>query len=108
MHASTRILLLLLAIVAIIGGWWVLLANNTFIAAVIYGSLWAAAVLLVTFVLLKLGFGYNRFTARRREGPLDKGASAEAALAELTRLREGGLISDEEYAAKRAGILDRL
>lgn len=108
MHASTRILLLLVAIVAIFGGWWVLMVNNTFLAALIYGTLWAAAVLFVTFVLLKVGFGYNRFTARRKQGPPDKVASAEAALAELTRLREGGLISDEEYATKRARILDRL
>jgi membrane protein implicated in regulation of membrane protease activity len=107
-HASTRILLLLVAIVAMIGGWWLLVVNNTFIAAVIYGSLWAAAVLFVTFVLLKIGFGYNRFTTRRRQGPPEKPATAAAALAEVTRLRDAGLISDEEYAAKRAGILDRL
>jgi uncharacterized membrane protein len=108
MHASTRILLLLVAIVAIVGGWWVLMVNNTFLAAVIYGTLWAAAVLFVTFVLLKIGFGYNRFTARRRQGPPEKSATATAALAELTRLRDAGLISNDEYEVKRTQILDRL
>ncbi len=107
MHASTRILLVLVAIIAIVGGWWVLVANNPFPAAVIYGSLWTAAVLLVTFVLLKVGFGYNRYTARRRQGP-PEAASAESALAELKKLRDSGLISAEEYEAKRTQIIDRL
>lgn len=108
MHASTRILLFLVAVVAIVGGWWVLMANNQFPAAVVYGSLWTAAVLLVTFVLLKLGFGYNRYTARRSHGAAAQAASAESALAELKKLRDGGLISAEEYEAKRTQIIDRL
>jgi hypothetical protein len=108
MHASTRLLLLLLAVAAIVGGWWLLLANNTFIAALIYGALWAGTVVIVTVVLFKIGSGYNRFTARRTQGKADKPLQAEAALAELTRLRDGGLISAEEYEAKRARILDRL
>jgi hypothetical protein len=97
-----------LAIVLILGGWWVLIVNNTFIAAVLYGALWTGGVLIATFVLLKIGFGYNRFTARRKQGPTTKPAQAEAALAELTRLRDGGLISAEEYEAKRAKIVKRL
>jgi hypothetical protein len=108
MHASTRLLLLLLAVVAIVGGWWLLLANNTFIAAVVYGALWAAAVVITMLVLFKIGSGYNRFTARRTQGTADKPLQAETALAELTRLRDGGLISAEEYEAKRAKILERL
>ena len=107
MHASTRILLLLVAILAILGGWWLLLANNAFIAAVIYGVLWAAVVLVVTIILMKIGAGFNRMRERRHRTP-EPGSHPETALNELTRLRDGGLISPEEYEIKRAQIIERL
>ena len=107
MHASTRILLLLVALVAILGGWWLLLANNAFIAAVVYGALWAAVVLVVTIIVLKIGFSYNRMRAGRHR-TADTQLQSESALAELTRMREAGLISADEYEAKRTQILDRL
>ena len=107
MHASTKILLLLVALVAILGGWWLLLANNAFIAAVIYGVLWAAVVLIVTIIVLKIGFGYNRMRAGRRKTAGTQ-LQSESALAELTRMRDAGLISTDEYEAKRAEILGRL
>jgi hypothetical protein len=65
-------------------------------------------VLIVTRVLIALGFGYNRFTTRRsRDGP---GQSPDAAtsLAELSDLRERGLITPDEYETKRAKVLERL
>ena len=107
MHASTRILLLLVALVAILGGWWLLLANNPFIAAVIYGALWAAVVLVVTIVVLKIGSAFNRMRADQRQTG-DTQLHVESALAELTRMRDAGLISADEYEAKRTQILERL
>ena len=107
MHASTRILVLLVAVLAILGGWWLLLANNAFLAAVIYGGLWAAVVLIATIVVLKIGFGYNRMRARRSKTAGTQ-LQSESALAELTRLRDAGLISHDEYEAKRTQILERL
>lgn len=108
MHASTRILLLLVAAVAIGAGWWILLAINDAVVGITYGVLWTVIVLIATRVLAALGFGYNRFTARRgRDGPRE-GADAGTALAELSDLRQRGLISPDEYEAKRAKIVERL
>jgi hypothetical protein len=108
MHASTRILLLLLAAVAIVGGWWILLAINDAVVGIIYSVLWTVIVLIVTRVLIALGFGYNRFTRRRgRDGP-GQSPDAATALAELSDLRERGLITPDEYEAKRAEIVERI
>jgi uncharacterized membrane protein len=108
MHASTRILLLLVAAVAILAGWWILLAINTAVVGITYGVLWTVVVLIATRVLIALGFGYNRFTARRgRDAPVEITNTASA-LAELSDLRERGLISPDEYEAKRAKIVERL
>jgi uncharacterized membrane protein len=107
MHASTRILLLLVAGVAILAGWWVLLSINSIAAGIAYSALWTLVVLIVARVLTAVGFGYNRFTARRDRGA-SSSADASTALAELSDLRDRGLITPEEYEAKRAKILDRL
>ena len=108
MHASTRILLLLVAAVAIGAGWWILLAINTALVGITYSVLWTVAVLIVTRVLIALGFGYNRFTTRRsREGP-GQSPDAASALAELSDLRERGLITPDEYQTKREKIVERL
>jgi hypothetical protein len=108
MHASTRILLLLVAALAIVGGWWILLAINNAVVGIIYGVAWTVIVLIVARVLTALGFGYNRYTARRgRDGP-PGGTDAATALAELSDLRERGLISPDEYDAKRAKLVERL
>lgn len=107
MHASTRILLLLVAGVAIVGGWWILLALNSVVAALALGLLWTVIVLIATRVLFAVGFRYNRSTGGRST---DKAATADAgtALADLARLRDQGLISADEYASKRARILERM
>ncbi len=108
-HASTRILLLLVAVVAIIGGWWTLLAiNDDVVTEVLYGVLWTALVLVAARVLLAIGFGYNRLTADRGPRATAVPADPAAALAELTDLRDRGLISADEYEAKRAKVVERL
>jgi MFS family permease len=108
MHTSTRILLLLVAAVAIGAGWWILLAINTALVGITYSVLWTVVVLIVTRVLIALGFGYNRFTRRRgRDGP-GQSPDAATALAELSDLRERGLITPDEYEAKRAKIVERI
>jgi putative oligomerization/nucleic acid binding protein len=108
MHASTRILLLIVAAVAIVAGWWILLAINNAVVGITYSVLWTVIVLIATRVLIALGFGYNRFTARPgRDGPRDS-TDAATALAELSDLRERGLISPDEYETKRAKIVERL
>jgi hypothetical protein len=108
MHTSTRILLLLAMIVAIVVGSWVLLSVNNLTPGIIYSIAWTIAVLIAARLLTAVGFGYNRFTARRG-GEVPRGpADAGAALAELSALREQGLISAEEYDAKRAKVLERL
>lgn len=110
MHASTRILLVLVVIVVIIGGWALLLAINDVLPALLYGLVWTAGVLIVGRLLLMVGVGYNRL----RAGPSGSGepagrkTDAATALAELTKLRDQGLISAEEYEAKRMQILGRL
>ncbi|HWH24165.1 MAG TPA: SHOCT domain-containing protein [Candidatus Limnocylindria bacterium] len=107
MHASTRILLLLAAAAAIAGGWWILLAFSGFVEAVLLGAGWTVLVLIVMRVLFVSGFSYNRFTLRRREART-RSADHGAALATLAGLRDQGLISVDEFAAKRAGILERM
>jgi hypothetical protein len=108
MHASTRILLLLAAAVAIVVGWWILLAINNAVVGIAYGVVWTVIVLIATRVLTALGFGYNRFASRRgRDGP-GESADAATALAELSDLRERGLISPDEYETKRAKIVERI
>jgi uncharacterized membrane protein len=107
-HLSTRILLVLAAVIAIAAGWWILLAINSVFVGIIYSIVWTLIVVIVARVLIAVGFGYNRFTAGRRGDTPSGSADAAAALAKLADLRERGLISPEEYEAKRAGILDRL
>lgn len=108
MHASTRILLLLMAFVAIVVGWWILYATNPFVEAIIYGVLWTAFVLIASRVLYAIGSGFNRLTGGRSQGPGPGSPDAAGALAELDQLRDRHLISDDEYEAKRAKILERL
>jgi len=107
MHASTRILLLLVAGVAIVTGWWILLSINDIAAGIAFSALWTLVVLIAARALTSLGFGYNRFTARRGQGTSGS-ADASTALAELSDLRDRGHITPEEYDAKRANILERL
>ena len=106
MHGSTRILLLVAAMVAIVGGWWALFAINDTVPAIAYGVLWTVVVLIATRILLAVGIGYNRLGPGRGGRPA--AADAATALAELTKLRDLGLISADEYEAKRAKILERL
>ena len=108
MHASTRILLILAAGIAVVAGWWLLLAINSAIVGIIYGILWTLAVLIVARGLMAIGFGYNRFTARRGRREPVAGAQTATALAELTDLRDRGLITPGEYDAKRAKIVQRI
>ena len=106
MHASTRLLLVLVAIGAIAAGWWILLAINSAPVAIVYGGVWTVAILIATRVLFVVGFGYNRLTSGRDRKP--NPADPATALAELADLRDRGLISADEYEAKRAKIVDRL
>ena len=108
MHASTRILLLVVAAVAIVAGWWILLAINDAVVGIIYSVLWTVIVLIVARVLTALGFGYNRFTARRRREVPPGSTDAATDLAELSDLRKRGLISPDEFDAKRTKIVERL
>jgi hypothetical protein len=108
MHASTRILLILAAVVGIVAGWWVLLAINSVVIGIVYSILWTLAVLILARVLTAVGFGYNRFTARRGRDAPPASTDAATALAELSDLRDRGLISPEEYDAKRAKVMELL
>jgi hypothetical protein len=108
MHSSTRILLLVVAMVAIVGGLWILFAINNVVVAILYGALWTAVVLIATRILLAVGLGYNRLRARRDSGTPPRPANAAATLPELTALRDRGLITADEFEAKRAKILERL
>ena len=94
--------------VAIVGGLWLLFAINNLVVGIVYGALWTALVLIVTRVLLAVGLGYNRLTGRRDPNQPPRPADATATLEELTALRERGLITADEYEAKRAKILERL
>lgn len=108
MHASTRILLLLVAAVAIVAGWWILLAINNAVVGIIYSVLWTVIVLIAARVLTAVGFGYNRFTARRDRDGTGESTDAATTLAELSDLRGRRLISPDEYETKRAKIVERL
>jgi Short C-terminal domain len=108
MHASTRILLVVVVAVAIVAGWWILLAINDAVVGIIYSVLWTVIVLIAARVLTALGFGYNRFTAMRGQDGPPRGTDAATALAELSDLRERGLISPDEFDAKRTKIVERL
>lgn len=108
MHASTRILLVLATTGAIVAGWWVLLAINSVVVGLIYSIMWTLAVLIVARVLTAVGSGYNRLTARRPGRAPAGSADSATALAELSDLRDRGLISPDEYASKRSKIVDRL
>jgi hypothetical protein len=88
--------------VAIVSGLWILFAINNVVVAILYGALWTAVVLIATRILLAVGLGYNRLTRRPRP------ADAPTTLAELTALRDRGLITADEFEAKRAKILERL
>jgi hypothetical protein len=107
-HASTRILIVLVAIIAIGAGWWTLLSINDVGVGIVYSALWTVLVLVAARLLLAVGFGYNRLTTGPGRESRGRPADAAGALAELTDLRDRGLISAEEYAAKRARILERL
>jgi len=108
LHLSTRILVVLASAGAIVAGWWILMAINSVVVGVVYSILWTLAVLIVARVLTTIGVGYNRFTARSgRDAPSERIDSATT-LAELSDLRERGLISPAEYDAKRSKIIDRL
>ena len=108
MHASTRILLLFTAIAVLIGGIWVLFSINGVALATGYSVAWAVVVLVGTRLVLIVGSGYNSLRSRRSgKGPRQP-ESASSALAELMDLRGRDLISDEEYASKRATVLERL
>jgi hypothetical protein len=107
-HASTRILLVLVAIIAIGVGWWILLSINDVGTGILYSALWTVLVLIAARVLLAVGFGFNRLTAGPGRGSSGRPADAAAALGELTDLRDRGLISAEEYEAKRAKVVERL
>jgi uncharacterized membrane protein len=108
MHASTRILLILAAGGAIVAGWWLLLAINSVLVGSVYSILWTLAVLIVARVLMAVGFGYNRFTAKRGRHQSAESRDTATALAELTDLRDRGLITPEEYDVKRSKVVQRL
>ena len=105
MHGSTRILLVLASGFALTLGWWLLAMNNPPLTLALYGTIWAAAVLLVAYLVFKFVFGYNRFAAGRR---VPAAASNGAGLAELDDLRKRFLISADEYDEKRRKLIDRL
>jgi hypothetical protein len=92
MHMSSRVLLVLVAGAAIIAGWWILFAINDVGVAVTYSVLWTVAVLIAARILLAVGFGYNRLTAREPPSPAT----------DLSDLRDRGVISPETYEAERS------
>lgn len=101
MHMSSRLLLVLVAGAAIVAGWWILFAINDVGVAVIYSGLWTVAVLVAARVLLAVGFGYNRLTAKEPPGPPAQQPDATSS-ADLSDLRDRGVISSETYEAERA------
>ena len=101
MHMSSRLLLVLVAGAAIVAGWWILFAINDVPVAVIYSGLWTVAVLVAARILLAVGFGYNRLTAKA--SPNQPALRPDAASsADLSDLRDRGVISPETYEAERA------
>ena len=108
MHASTRILLLITAIAVLVAGIWVLFSINGVAVATGYSVAWAFIVLVATRVVLGIGSGYYSLRSRRSGARTNQPETAATGLAELADLRGRNLISDEEYAAKRAAVMDRL
>ena len=101
MHMSSRILLVLIAGAAIVAGWWILFAINDVGVAVLFSVLWTVAILVAARILLAVGFGYNRLTAK--EPPRSTAQLPDAATAaDLDDLRDRGVISPETYEAERA------
>lgn len=100
--------MLLAAIGVLLAGLWVLFSLNTTIAATVYGVGWALGILLVTRLVLALGSGYNGLRAWRVRGASEDAQGSSAALTMLEDLRRRDLITPEEFAAKRAAVVDRL
>jgi hypothetical protein len=90
LHLSTRILLVAIAGAAIVAGWWILFAINDTGVAVIYSVAWTVAVLVVARILLAAGFSYNRLR------------TSDTPKADLSDMRDRGVISRETYDAERA------
>lgn len=108
MHLSTRILLVLLTVAAIAIGGGVLLAINGTVTGTLYALAWAVVVLVAARVLFAVGFGVNRFTARRNAGRTRRlSPTVEADLAELTDLRDRHVISEDEYEQERVRLIQR-
>lgn len=101
MHMSSRILLVLVAGAAIVAGWWILFAINDVGVAAIYSGLWTVVVLVVARILLAVGFGYNRLTTKEPPSPPAQRPDT-ASSADLSDLRDRGVISPETYDAERA------
>jgi len=99
MHMSSRVLLVLVAGAAIVAGWWILFAINDVGVAVIYSVLWTVAVLVAARILLAVGFGYNRLTAKE---PPSSATQRPDTGADLSDLRDRGVISPETYEAERS------
>lgn len=93
MHMSSRILLVSVAGAAIVAGWWILFAINDTGVAAIYSAGWTVAVLVAARILLAVGFGYNRLTTK---------AAPDTPKADLSDMRDRGVISSETYDAERA------
>ena len=108
MHASSRILLLLLGIAVLVVGVWVLFSINSGAVATGFSVAWAFVVLVATRVLLGIGTRYNSFRTRRSGAGPHRLGTAASALAELSDLLDRKLISDDEFASKRAAVMDRL
>ena len=108
MHLSTRILLVLLTVAAIAIGGGVLLAINGTVTGTLYALAWAVVVLVAARVLFAVGFGVNRFTARRNASRTRRlSPTVEADLAELTDLRDRHVISEDEYEQERVRLIQR-
>jgi hypothetical protein len=107
-HLSTRILLVVLAAATIAVGGWVLVTVNEPLTGAVLAVAWTVAVLVVMRLLFAVGFGVNRFNARRNA---DRAAAPartrEAHLAELADLHDRHLISDDEYEKERGRTLER-
>jgi hypothetical protein len=101
MHMSSRILLVLAAGAAIVSGWWILFAINDVGVAVIYSVLWTVAVLVAARIVLAVGFGYNRLTAKEPPSRATQRPDTTTA-ADLSDLRDRGVISPETYEAERS------
>jgi hypothetical protein len=106
MHLSTRILLVVVTVAAVAIGGWILLAINGTVTGTLYALAWAVVVLVAARLLFAVGFGVNRFTARRTAGRTARlSPTVEADLADLTDLRDRRVISDDEYDKERARLI---